>query len=148
MQEFKYPPPLYDVEVHGYMLPTEAASIVQADPSLRQIVFAIGDQATVITTGTAKFTTRFPACTILAVRASLQTSSSSGIPTFDINEGGTTILSTKLTIAANELTSTTADIPAVISDTTIADDASITFDIDVAGTGAIGPVISVLVRWT
>jgi hypothetical protein len=56
----------------------------------------------------------------------------------DINEGGTTILSTKLTIDANEKTSTTAATAAVISDSALADDAEITFDIDVAGTGAKG----------
>jgi len=110
--------------------------------------FAITDQTTVITTGTAKFTTRFPACTVLAVRASLKTASSSGTPTVDINESGTTILSTKLTIDANELTSTTAASAAVISDATIADDAEITFDIDTAGTGAVGLIVTMQVRWT
>jgi hypothetical protein len=110
--------------------------------------FAISDQTTAITTGTAKFTTRFPACTVLAVRASLNTASSSGIPTVDINEAGTTILSTKLTIDANEKTSTTAATAAVISDSTIADDAEITFDIDTAGTGAKGLIVSMQVRWT
>jgi len=110
--------------------------------------FAIGDQTNAITTGTAKFTTRFPACTVLAVRASLKTASTSGTPTFDINEGGTSILGNKLVIDQDELTSTTAATAATITDATIADDAEITFDIDTAGTGAIGPVISVKVRWT
>lgn len=103
---------------------------------------AMSDESTAITTGTAKVTVRAPyAFTVTAVRASLNTVSSSGIPTVDINEGtsgGTTILSTKLTIDASELTSTTAAAAAVISDTAIADDAEITFDIDVAGTGAKG----------
>ena len=101
--------------------------------------FALSDETTAITTGTAKLTWRAPrALTVTAVRASLSTASSSGIPTVDINEGGTTILSTKLTIDANEKTSTTAATAAVISDSAIADDAEITFDIDVAGTGATG----------
>jgi hypothetical protein len=101
--------------------------------------FALSDETTAITTGTAKLTARAPfAFTLTAVRASLSTASSSGIPTVDINEGGTTILSTKLTIDANEKTSTTAATPAVISDSAIADDAELTFDIDVAGTGAKG----------
>jgi hypothetical protein len=76
-----------------------------------------------------------------SVKASLTTASSSGIPTFDINEGGTTILSTKLTIDASEKTSSTAATAAVISDANLAADAEITFDIDVAGTGATGPKI-------
>lgn len=103
---------------------------------------AIGDETTVLTTGAAKVTFRMPfALTVTAVRASLTTASSSGIPTVDINEGagaGTSILSTRLTIDANELTSTTAATAAVISDTALADDAQITIDIDVAGTGAKG----------
>jgi hypothetical protein len=100
---------------------------------------AMSDETTAITTGTAKVTMRAPfAFTLTAVRASLTTASSSGIPTVDINETGTTVLSTKLTIDANELTSTTAATAAVISDSSIADDAELTFDVDVAGTGAKG----------
>jgi hypothetical protein len=76
--------------------------------------------------------------TLTAVRASLSAASSSGTPTIDINDGGTTILSTKLTIDVSEKTSTTAATPAVISDTALADDAEITIDIDVAGTDAKG----------
>lgn len=103
------------------------------------ICIAVGDETTAITTGTAKVTFRMPyAMTLTAVRASLTTVSSSGTPTVDINEGGTTILSTKLTIDASEKTSTTAAAAAVISDTALADDAEITIDIDVAGTGAAG----------
>lgn len=99
----------------------------------------VSDTITAITTGTAKVTFRMPfAFTLTAVRASLSTASSSGLPTFDINEAGSTILSTKLTIDANEKTSTTAATAAVISDTALADDAEITIDIDVAGTGAKG----------
>jgi hypothetical protein len=78
------------------------------------------------------------AMTLTAVRASLATVSSSGVVTVDINEGGTTVLSTKLTIDASEKTSTTAATAAVISDSALADDAEITFDIDTAGTGAKG----------
>ncbi|WP_192355578.1 hypothetical protein [Mesorhizobium mediterraneum] len=103
------------------------------------MIIAVGDETTAITTGTAKVTFRMPyAFTLSSVRASLTTVSSSGTPTVDINENGTTILSTKLTIDASEKTSTTAAAAAVISDTALADDAEITIDIDVAGTGAAG----------
>lgn len=104
-----------------------------------EFCIAMSDETTVITTGTAKVTWRAPfAFTVTEVRSSLTTASSSGLPTVDINENGSTILSTKLTIDANELTSTTAATPPVISDSSIADDAQITMDIDVAGTGATG----------
>ena len=77
------------------------------------------------------------AVTLTAVRASLTTAQASGtIFTVDINEGGTSILSTKLTIDNTEKTSTTAATPPVISDTALADDAEITIDIDQIGNGS------------
>jgi hypothetical protein len=102
-----------------------------------EIQVAASDETTALTTGTAKVTFRMPyAMTVTAVRASLSTAQASGsIFTVDINEGGTTILSTKLTIDNTEKTSTTAATPAVISDTALADDAEITIDIDQIGDG-------------
>lgn len=109
------------------------------------LVIAIGDETTALTTGVAKVTFRMPfAMTVTAVRASLTTASSSGLPTFDINDGGTTIISTKITIDVSEKTSTTAATPPVISDSALADDAEITIDIDVAGTGAAGGKIYII----
>jgi hypothetical protein len=76
------------------------------------------------------------AMTLTAVRATLSTTQTSGnILTIDINEAGSTILSTKLTIDNGEETSTTAATPAVISDSALADDAEITIDIDQVGDG-------------
>ena len=102
-----------------------------------EIQVAASDETTALTTGTAKVTFRMPyAMTVTAVRASLSTAQASGsIFTVDINEGGTSILSTKLTIDNTEKTSTTAATPAVISDTALADDAEITIDIDQIGDG-------------
>lgn len=122
-----------------------ASNITQHIASIKPtecMVIAIGDETTAITTGTAKVTFRMPyAFTLSAVRASLTTASSSGTPTFDINESGTSILSTKLSIDASEKTSTTAATAAVISDSALADDAEMTIDVDVAGTGAAGAKI-------
>lgn len=102
------------------------------------LIVAVSDESTAITAGTAKITFRMPyAFTVSAVRASLTTAGSS-ITTVDINEGGTSILSTKLSIDASEKTSITAATPYVLSDTSLADDAEITVDIDGAGTGAKG----------
>jgi hypothetical protein len=106
------------------------------------LIIAIGDETTAIVTGTAKVTFRMPfAMTLTSVRASLTTASSSGNPAFDLNEAGSSVFSTTLTIDSGELTSTTAATPAVISDTSLADDAQMTIDIDTAGTGATGPKI-------
>lgn len=101
------------------------------------LIVAVSDETTALTTGTGKVTFRMPyAFTLSAVRASLTTAQTSGsIFTVDINEGGATILSTKLTIDNTEKTSTTAATPAVISDTALADDAEITIDIDQVGDG-------------
>jgi hypothetical protein len=82
--------------------------------------------------------------TLTAVRASLTTVSSSGTPTFNIKEAGTTILGTKLSIDASEKTSVSAASQATITDSALADDAEMTIDIDVAGTGAAGPKIVLL----
>ena len=102
-----------------------------------ELVVAASDETTALATGTAKITFRMPrAVTLTAVRASLTTAQASGsIFTVDINEGGTSILSTKLTIDNTEKTSTTAATPPVISDTALADDAEITIDIDQIGDG-------------
>lgn len=109
------------------------------------LTLAISDETTAITTGVAKLTFRMPfALNLTAVRASLSTASSSGLPTFDIKESGATILSTLLSIDATEKTSTTAATPAVISDASLADDAEITIDITTAGTGAKGAKITLI----
>lgn len=132
-----------DGDLWGGYLNTDLDLIDAQAP--RAIAVAISDETTALTTGVAKVTFRMPyAMTVTAVKASLTTASSSGIPTFDINESGTTILSTKLTIDAGEKTSTTAAVPAVISDTALANDAEITIDIDVAGTGATGAKIYII----
>lgn len=102
-------------------------------------IIAASDETTVITAGTAKITWRMPyAFTLTSVKASLNVAASAVVTTVDINEGGVTILSTKLTIDVGEKTSATAATPAVISDGAIAADAEMTIDIDVAGTGAKG----------
>lgn len=105
------------------------------------IMVAVGDETTAITVGVAKISFRMPyAFTLTSVKASLNVASSSGIPTVDINEAGATVLTTKLTIDATELTSVTAATPAVIGGAgpALAADALMTIDIDVAGTGAKG----------
>jgi hypothetical protein len=79
-----------------------------------------------------------------SVRASLLVVSSSGIVTVDINKGGVSILSTKLTFDVGELTTVTAAVPPVITDTAMTDDAVITIDIDVGGTGAKGLIVTFL----
>jgi hypothetical protein len=126
----------------GLLTAASAAAQVALLPIPYDIVVAISDESTALTTGTAKVTIRAPrAMTLSTVLGSLNTVSSSGTPTFDVNVNGSTILSTKLTIDVSEKTSTTAAVPVVLSSTAIALDDEITFDIDVAGTGAKGAKI-------
>lgn len=106
--------------------------------------YALSDEVTALTTGVAKLTIRAPfAMTLTAVRASVNVAPTGATVIVDINEGGSTILSTKLSIDASEKTSTTAASAAVISDTAIADDAEITFDIDQVGSTIAGAGLKV-----
>jgi hypothetical protein len=116
---------------------TSNSSVIGMEESL---TVALSDETTSITTGVAKITLRAPyAWTLTRIpRASLSSASVSGIPTVDINVNGNSILSTKLTIDENEKTSTTAATAAALSSTSIADDAEITMDVDVAGSAAKG----------
>jgi hypothetical protein len=109
------------------------------------VAVACSDMTTALTTGTTKAYWNNPwdaTLTLVKVRATLATSGS-GSTVVDVNEGagaGTTLLSTKITIDASELDSDNATAP-VISDSSIAADARITFDIDTAGTGAAGLIV-------
>jgi hypothetical protein len=116
--------------------PTELAAGLQ-EHLPESFIIACSDETTALTTGT-KATFRMPyAFTVTAVRASLTTAgSTSGVTTVDINESGSSILSTLLTIDQGELTSTTAATPPVISDASLADDAQMTIDIDGLSGGA------------
>ena len=108
-------------------------------------VVAASDETTVLTTGTAKTTFRMPfALTLTDVRASLTTAGTgAALVTVDINEGGSTILSTKITIDASEKTSESAATAPVISDTTLADDAEMTIDIDTIDTDGVSAGLKV-----
>jgi len=134
-------------------LVTAGADLVLADIPVdartQSFIIACSDETTAITTGTAKVTFRVPyAFTLTSVRASLTTAQTSGtIFTVDINEGGTSILSTKLTIDNTEKTSTTAATAPVISDSSLADDSEITIDIDQIGDGTAKGLKVVLIGY-
>lgn len=108
------------------------------------IPIAVSDETTALTTGAAKVTFRMPfAFTLTGVRASVTTAPTGSVLTVDINEGGASILSTKLTIDASEKTSSTAATPPVVSDPSLADDAEITIDIDTVGSTVAGAGLKV-----
>lgn len=106
------------------------------------LIIAASDETTALTTGTGKVTFRMPyAFTLTAIRASLTVAQTAGSDLIiDVNEAGSTIMTTsKLRFDNNEKTTTTSSNPPTLTDTTLADDAEITVDIDQVGTsGAKG----------
>lgn len=113
--------------------------------TIQCIPVACSDETTALTTGTAKVTFRMPyAFKLTDIRASVTTAPTGGtLLTVDVNESGTTILSTKLTFDASEKTTTTAATPRVISDSDLADDAEMTIDIDAVGSTIAGAGLKV-----
>jgi hypothetical protein len=109
--------------------------------TFRSLSVASSDENTTLTASTGKLTFRMPyAMTLTAVRASVKTAPTGSTLIVDVNQGGTSVLGTKLSIDATEKTSTTAASAATITTSALTDDAEITIDIDqigatVAGTG-------------
>jgi len=103
---------------------------------------AASDETTALTVADDKVTFRMPyAMTLNAgitgVRASLTTAGSvSGVTTIDIEQNGSSILSTLLTIDSTETTSLSAATPVVVGTTALTDNAEITVNVDVLSGGA------------
>ena len=96
--------------------------VIQANDLVQNFVIACSDETSDLETGTNVVRFRMPyTFTLTAVRASVNTAPTGSVLTVDINEGGSTILSTKITIDASETTSTTASTPPVISDSSLVD---------------------------
>lgn len=126
---------------------TEGAAVWELVSSkLSDLVLAVTGDDVALTTGNGKLTFRMPyAMTLTSVRANVKTASS-GVIIVDINQNGSSILSTKLSIDANEKTSITAETPAVISTIDLIDDAEITIDIDQIGISTAGSGLKVVLK--
>lgn len=113
------------------------------------LTVAVSDETTALTTGTAKITFRAPhSMELTEVRASVTTAPTGANLNIDVNDSGTSIFSTILSIDAGEKTSTTAATAAVISDSSIADDAEITIDIDQVGSTVAGAGLKITFIYT
>ncbi len=124
----------------------EASGVKWTDTPSESFVIACSDETTDIAVATGVVTFRMPyAFTVTEVRASATTAPTGATITVDINESGSSILSTKLTIDATEKTSETAATAAVISDSALADDAEITIDIDQVGSTLAGAGLKVYI---
>ena len=120
------------------------ASLVDLEQSF---IIACSDECTALTTGNAKISWRMPyAFTLKAgesgIRASCNQAPTGAILTVDVNEAGSTILSTKLTIAIGSTTSVGGTAP-VINDVNLADNALMTIDIDQIGSSNSGTGLKV-----
>jgi hypothetical protein len=103
------------------------------------IGLACSDETTALTAATGVLTFRMPwAMTLTDLRASVTQAPSGSTLVIDLNEDGTSVLSTKLSIDSGEETSVTAATGVVISDTSLANDAEITIDIDQVGSTTAG----------
>jgi len=132
----------------------ETTGLKWSDPeNLKHAValeIAASDETTALTTGTAKVTFRMPyAMTLNAgtdgVRGGLTTAGTgAALLTVDINQGGSSILSTKLTFDATETETVNAATPVVIGTTALTDNAEITVDIDTADTGGVAAGLKII----
>ena len=113
------------------------------------IQIAFSDLSTAITTGTSKGYDIIPMdMTVTEVFVSLLTPQTSGsIFTVDINEAGTSIISTKVTVDNGENSSLTAATPPVISDTTLTKGNLITIDVDQVGDGTAKGGIATIIGY-
>ena len=103
------------------------------------LVLAVTDETTALTApDNGKMTFQMPyAFKLTEVRATLTTAgTTSGTTTIDINNGGTSILSTKLTVDFGEKTSTSAAAKAIISNPKLKKGDEIAIDIDAVSGGA------------
>ena len=126
------------------------ATIALADVAIAAKTEVIGiscsDETSDLETGTAKATFHMPyAFTLTGVKATVTTAPVGSVLTVDINEAGSTILTTKLTIDASEKTSATAATAAVIGGAgpALAADALMTIDIDGIGSSTAGTGLKV-----
>lgn len=116
------------------------ASRIALTSSPMDISFAISDETTAITSGTSKITLYAPYdFEITKVKASLTTSGSS-TSTFDVNVGGSSVLTSALDLTSGTFVNSTTG----ITSSSVTEDDKITVDIDAAGTDAAGAKIYII----
>ena len=110
------------------------------------IAIACGDETTATAAATAVVTFHMPyAFYLTGIKAGVTTAPVGSVLTVDLNEAGSTCLTTKLTIDASEKTSATAATAAVIGGAgpALAADALMTIDVDGVGSSTAGAGLKV-----
>jgi len=134
-----------DITIGSTSLAFQKIALLVAN--LESFVAAVSDEASTLTAGLSKLTFRMPYdFDLTSIVATLSTASSSGSVTIDVNINGSSILSTLITIDANEETSATALVAAVISTSSLQEGDEVTVDVDDAGTSAAGAKIMLIGR--
>jgi hypothetical protein len=106
---------------------------------LEDFIVSCSDESTNLTTTTSAVTFRVPFGMYLnSIRASVNNAPVGSTIIVDVKQTGSSIFSTKLSIDANEETSTTAATPAVISNPNLIDDAKVVVSIDQVGSATTG----------
>ena len=114
--------------------------------SKQSFIVAASDETTDLTTGDDKVQFRMPfAFTVTEVRASVNTAPTGAAISVQIQESGSDILSTPITIDVSETTSETAATPPVISDSSLADNAIIAIDLDAVGSTVAGTGLKIAI---
>ena len=124
---------------------TGAYSDLTGTPAVSDVfIIACSDETSDLAAGTDKARFAMPyAGTLTDVKADVNTAPTGSTLVVDINEAGTSVLSTKLSIDAGETSSSTAATPPVISDSALANGAVISIDIDQIGSTVAGAGLKV-----
>jgi len=105
----------------------------------------------IATTGTQARIALPYACAITGVQLGVGVASTAGIPTVDVKAATVSIFTTKVTVDVAEFTSSTAAIPAVLTNTAgvaVAANAEIAISSDIALTTATGGYVTIQLRRT
>lgn len=118
--------------------------LVPVNP-LEAIIIAASDEGTALTTGTGKVTFHMPyAFTLTDIKATVGTAPTDASLIADVNDGGTSIMTTnKLTIETGEFSTETATTGPTLTDTALAENAVISVDIDQIGSTIAGAGLKV-----
>lgn len=128
------------------------SSLSSVDSSINYILntkidtvsIAVSDEFTNLEASTGLATFRMPfAMELTNIKASVTTAPTGSNLIVDVNQDGSTLLSTKLSIDSSENTSVTAATPVVIGDSSLGYDSEITIDIDQVGSTIPGTGLKV-----
>ena len=109
------------------------------DDNTTSFVVACSDETTDLETGDDKAQIRLPfQFELTSISANVNTAPTGSTISIQVQEDGSDILSTPITIDASETTSETAAVPPVISDSTLASNSIISFDLDQIGSSTAG----------